>query len=220
MEHPFLPLFLDLRGKACLLVGSGDELLRKGNLLLDGGALLRLVSPREMVSSWPQQHQQRITWIGTTFQPHHLDGVWLVVSTHASHPINQDIRREAERRGIFVNVVDQPEFCSAIWPAMIARPPVCVAIATSGTGPALSGWLGNRIAAQLPDDLGDLARWFARWRKRIAPEFDSLEQRGRFWKDLFSRGLLDRFLAGDRSGAEAMIRDSVSECKKSHDETA
>ncbi|MBF0108662.1 MAG: hypothetical protein HQL76_05765 [Magnetococcales bacterium] len=214
MGHTFLPLFLDLRSKDCLLVGSGEELTRKGTLLLDAGASLRLVAPAEMIDSWPETVRERITWVGASFVPGHLEGVWLVVSTHESAPINREIRRQAERRGIFVNVVDQPEFCSAIWPALISRPPICVAIASGGTGPALSGWLGRRIAAQLPDHLGEMALWFSEWRRRVAPMFADLDQRGRFWKGLFARGLLDRYLSGDRTGAESMIEESLPGEKK------
>lgn len=214
MNETFLPLFLDLKDRACLLVGTGEEAIRKGLLLLNAGACLRLVSPGDMVRSWPENLQTRIAWIDTAFHPQHLDGVWLVVSTHSDRSVNAVIRKEAENRGIFVNVVDQPEFCSAIWPALISRPPVSVAISTGGTGPALSGWLRQRISERLPDDLGEMARWFARWRKTMAPEFSTLEQRGHFWKGLFSEGLLDRFLSGDRLGAEQMIRDAAEKWRK------
>ncbi|MBF8273758.1 MAG: cysG [Magnetococcales bacterium] len=200
-----------MKNKACLLVGTGQELLRKGNLLLDAGARLKLISPPEMVALWPQHAQPAITWLATTFEPRHLDDVWLVVSTHSSHPLNLGIRQEAERRGIFVNVVDQPEFCSAIWPAMISRPPVCVAISTGGTGPVLSGWIRQKIEKQLPDNLGEMALWFARMRQRMTPNFSSLEQRSSFWKKLFSLGVLDRFLSGDPLGAEQMVQDAMQD---------
>ncbi|MBF0605839.1 MAG: bifunctional precorrin-2 dehydrogenase/sirohydrochlorin ferrochelatase [Nitrospirae bacterium] len=214
MKDAFLPLFLDLKDRACLLVGSGEEAIRKGSLLLNAGACLRLVSPEGMAHSWPEDFQGRIRWCDTVFHPHHLDGIWLVVSTHLGRSVNEMIRKEAENRGIFVNVVDQPEFCSAIWPALISRPPVSVAISTGGTGPALSGWLRQRISERLPDDLGEMAQWFAHWRKMMASEFSSLEQRGDFWKGLFSDGLLDRFLSGDRVGAEQMIRDAAAIWRK------
>ncbi|MBF0434172.1 MAG: hypothetical protein HQL77_02225 [Magnetococcales bacterium] len=214
MEGAFLPLFLDMKGRACLLVGAGEELLRKGDLLLQAGARLRLVAPQEMVALWPETHQGRIDWLGTTFSPDHLEGVWLVVSTHANDAINRTIRREAEARGVFVNVVDQPEFCSAIWPALIRRSPVAVAISTGGTGPALSGWLRQKIAEQLPDNLGEMALWFSQWRKKMAPALSSLEERGRFWRHLFACGLLDRYARGDRLGAEQMILEAAQQREK------
>lgn len=214
MEGAFLPLFLDMKGRACLLVGAGEELLRKGHLLLEAGASLRLVAPQEMMALWPEAYQGRIGWLGSTFSPDQLEGVWLVVSTHANDSINRTIRREAEARGLFVNVVDQPEFCSAIWPALIRRPPVVVAISSGGTGPALSGWLKKKIDEQLPDNLGEMALWFSQWRKKIAPELSSLDERGRFWRHLFQQGLLECFARGDRPGAERMIQEAVEQCEK------
>ncbi|MBF0422329.1 MAG: bifunctional precorrin-2 dehydrogenase/sirohydrochlorin ferrochelatase [Magnetococcales bacterium] len=214
MDRVFLPLFLDMKNRACLLVGSGEELVRKGQILLSAGANLKLIAPRETPGLWPSQLQDRIHWLSETFEPQHLVGIWLVVSTHSSHPINLGIRQEAEARGIFVNVVDQPDYCSAIWPALIFRPPVTVAISTGGTGPALSGWLKQKIARELPENLEEMASWFSQWRQMIAPKLKNLEERGHFWRHLFSQGLLDRFARGDRSGADEMIRQAVIVRKK------
>ncbi len=205
--HTF-PAFLLLSDRSCLMLGGGSEAATKGAILLRAGARLTVVA-RELVPELEERaHRGEFTWLRESFRPEHLDGVWLVLST-LPEAENARIYQETERRRILLNVVDQPRYCSFHWPARVERPPVIVAFSTAGSSPALAAYLRRRLEAWLHPDIGALARWLSVWRQRVAPRLSGLSARGRFWRRLLDRGLAERYLAGELTTAESMIREAI-----------
>jgi uroporphyrin-III C-methyltransferase/precorrin-2 dehydrogenase/sirohydrochlorin ferrochelatase len=89
------------------------------------------------------------------FIPQDLDGAWFVTAA-ATPDVNRAVRDAAERRGVFVNAVDDPSNASAYLGGTIVRGGVTVAFSTAGKAPALAGLLREGFEALLPDDL---ERW-------------------------------------------------------------
>ncbi|MBF0371133.1 MAG: bifunctional precorrin-2 dehydrogenase/sirohydrochlorin ferrochelatase [Magnetococcales bacterium] len=203
------PIFLNLTDKSCLVVGGGEAARPKVLALLETGAKLTVVSPKLDPVLAQKAAEGQFFWIPELFQLHHLDDMWFVVSTLEEVAVNTRIHQEAERRGLFLNVVDQPQFCSALWPARLTRQPVTLAFSTGGSSPALAGYLRRKLEKLLPENFGELALWLGRWREKINPELPDLAARGRFWRTLLDQGLGERFLEGDQPGAEGMIRKSL-----------
>ncbi len=206
---PGLPLFLDLRKKTCLVLGGEGEAGVKVKALLQAGARVVLLAETVSPGLASEATGGQFVWLKEKFRPEHLEGVWFVLSTVRDPDVNAAIQLEAERRRIFVNVVDQRRYCSALWPAVIHRDPVVVAFSTGGTSPALAGYLRRHIADHLPAGMGALATWLGGWRSRIARVIPDLEERGRFWRILLQEGIVDRFVAGNIDGAENIIEDKL-----------
>src|SRR6266852_1474539 len=169
-----LPLFLDLTGRAVLLVGGGRVATAKLQQLLAVGARVRVVAPEiseEILGTTPQvQLAQR------PFVPADLDGVWFVVAA-ATPPVNREVAAVAETQRVFVNAVDDPENASAFLSGVVRRDGVTLAISTSGDAPALTSLLREGLDALLPRDLASWV-WQARaervaWRRDGVP----MEQR-------------------------------------------
>ena len=146
------PAFLKLAGRKVLVVGGGPMAAAKIPPLVQAGAVIHLVSPAicaavdiTAVASVEQRE----------FQPEDLDGAWLVVAA-ATPAVNREVAREAERRHIFVNAVDDPPNASAYLGGVIRRSGVTIAVSTNGEAPALAGVLREGIDALLP---ADLDRW-------------------------------------------------------------
>lgn len=209
MAEVFFPIFLKLSKRPCLLIGGEGCAVEKGRQLLASGASLTIVAPRLALTLQAYAQAGRVTWLAETFQEKHMENVWFVVSTLQNTLTNRRIFAEANRRCLFLNVVDQPEFCSFHWPASIHRPPVSVAFATGGNSPALSGYLRRTMERLLPENIGDFSHWLADWRKQVSPLLADLEAKGHFWRTLFDQGLAERYLSGDKAGAEKMIRDAL-----------
>ncbi|MBF0454537.1 MAG: hypothetical protein HQL72_06925 [Magnetococcales bacterium] len=212
MALTVIPQFLQLTNRPCLMLGDNQEAITKGRVLMEAGAELRVMAADP--KRWPSDLAQQITWISGPLQPQQLDDVWLVVSTLEEKSINQQLFSLCQARHIFLNTVDQPQFCSFIWPAVVKKPPFIIAISTAGRGPALAGWLRRKLERELPDNLGELANWFAHWRKKTAPSFSTLQQRGKFWRDLFDAGLLDIYLSGRVNRAEKRIKKALKKKKR------
>jgi len=165
-----LPLFLNLTGRAVLLVGGGRVATAKLQQLLAAGARVRVVAPEiseEILGTTPQvQCAQR------PFVPSDLDGVWLVVAA-ATPPVNRAVAAVAETARVFVNAVDDPANASAFLSGVVRRDGVTLAISTSGDAPALTALLREALDAMLPSDL---VAWVARaraerviWRRENVP---------------------------------------------------
>ena len=157
-----LPLFLDLTGRAVLLVGGGRVATAKLQQLLAAGARVRVVAPEiseEILKTAPQvQIAQR------PFLPADLDGVWLVVAA-ATRPVNAEVAAVTETQRVFVNAVDDPANASAFLSGVVRRDGVTLAISTSGDAPALTALLREAFDALLPRDL---ARWVSQARAERA----------------------------------------------------
>ncbi len=162
-----LPLFLNLTGRAVVLVGGGRVATAKLQQLLAAGAHVRVVAPEisdEIVTvgarGVPPSPSGSVTITERPFAPADLDGAWLVVAA-ATPEVNRAVAEAAEDRRVFVNAVDDPANASAFLSGVVRRDGVTVAISTSGDAPALTALLREGLDALLPRDL---ASWV--WRAR------------------------------------------------------
>jgi uroporphyrin-III C-methyltransferase/precorrin-2 dehydrogenase/sirohydrochlorin ferrochelatase len=123
-------MFARLEGRPVLLVGGGEVALRKARLLLAAGARITLVSP----ALEPEFHEfaGRFTHVAARFDPAHLAGQILVVAATDDLEVNALVYQSATERGLFVNLVDDPERSSFIFPSIIDRSPIVVAVSSGG----------------------------------------------------------------------------------------
>jgi len=201
----YLPVFLDLRGRSALVVGAGAVAARKIALLLRAGARLRVVAPHACDEVRALQSAGRIEWLAAEFQAQHLDGQQLVVAATDRPAVNRSAAAAARAAGVWVNVVDDADASSCIMPALIDRSPVIVAVGTGGASPTLARRVRARIEAALPEGLGALAGFSARWRERVRRALPALPVRRRFWESLLSGPVASAAVAGAEVD-EAMAR--------------
>ena len=146
-----LPTFLKLAGRRVLVVGAGPVAASKLDALCRAGADITVVAPA--VDASVPRAGVRVETRG--FVASDLDGTWLVVAA-ATPGVNAEVAREAERRHVFVNAVDDPANASVYLGGVVRRAGVTIAISTAGAAPALAGVLREAIDAVLP---ADLERW-------------------------------------------------------------
>ena len=166
-----LPLFLNLTGRAVVLVGGGRVAASKLQPLLAAGAHVLVVSP-EISDEMKAVVTPELKLAQRAFVPADLDGAWLVVAA-ATPEVNRAVADVAETQRIFVNAVDDPANASAFLSGVVRRDGVTLAISTSGDAPALTALLREALDAMLP---ADLAAWIARaraervvWRRDRVP---------------------------------------------------
>ena len=147
-EAELLPLFLKLSGRRVLLVGGGAMAAAKLDGLARAGAEVRVVAPEVR----PEIAARGICIERRAFVPADLEGAWLVVAA-ATPEVNREVAREAERRRVFVNAVDDPANATAYAGGVVRRGGAAVAISTGGRAPALAGLLREGIEALLPEQL-------------------------------------------------------------------
>jgi len=148
-----LPTFLKLSGRRVLVVGAGPVAASKLEALCRAGADVTVVAPE----IHPSIARPGVRVETRRFVPADLDDVWFAVAA-ATPDVNAEVAREAERRHVFVNAVDDPANASVYLGGVVRRADVTIAISTSGAAPALAGVLREAIDALLP---ADLDRWSA-----------------------------------------------------------
>ncbi len=139
---------LDLDGRRALVVGGGRVALEKARGLLECGARVSVVSPRIE----PDLEALPVEWREKRYEPSDLDGVFLVVAATASRSVNRRVFEDAEARSLLCNVVDTPEHCSFILPAVFRRDPIALAVSTGGASPALAKRLRDELGGRIGEE--------------------------------------------------------------------
>ncbi len=145
MSNQYYPVYLDLRGKRCVVIGGGEIGERKVEGLLDGSAEVTLISPDITPNLQELARAGRIVWHARRYQQGDLKGVFLAIAATDARDVNQAIAAEAEREKVVLNVVDDAPLCTFIAPSIVRRGEVTLAISTGGSSPALARKLKETI---------------------------------------------------------------------------
>lgn len=203
----FLPIFLNIHNRNCLVVGGGGVAARKTVLLLKAGAKVRIVAPILNDELNAQLLLGNVTYHAENFDPKHLKDVVLVIAATNERSVNQDISEIASRLGILVNVVDDPALCSFIMPSILDRSPILVAISSGGTSPVLTRLLRARLETLIPEAYGHLARYAAKFRVQVKRRFSSSEKRRLFWEKILQGSFAEMVFAGkDQTAQDYLLR--------------
>jgi uroporphyrin-III C-methyltransferase/precorrin-2 dehydrogenase/sirohydrochlorin ferrochelatase len=205
----FLPLFHNLRGSHVLVVGGGEIALRKSRLLADAGAVLKVVAPqigpevRELIQISGGEQVLR------GYLESDLDGCVLVIAATDDETLNAQVSHDARKRCVPVNVVDAPALCSVIFPAIVDRSPLVIAVSSGGDAPVLARLIRAKIETWIPPTYGHLAGLAARFRHQIKNLFPNVQQRRAFWEEVFQGPIADRQLAGQGAEAERLLQAKI-----------
>lgn len=213
----YLPIFIDLKEKHCLVIGGGDIAARKAALLLKAQARVTLIAPeiaetsRQLLSD--NAHAGKINWITASFSAEHIDAASLIIAATDNQQVNLAVYQAAKARNVLVNVADQPEMCDFILPSVLDRSPIVVAISSGGQSPILARQLRARLETMIPPAYSKLGQLAGQYRQRVKEKFSKLSQRRRFWESILQGPVAEHVLAG---------RDklAVTELEKLLDETA
>lgn len=206
----YLPIFLKLAQRPCVVIGGGDVAARKVALLRECGALVTVVAPEAGATIKAMVERGEVTYRAERFAPDALDGAAVVVAATDDRAVNAEVSRLAQARNLPVNVVDDPELCSFILPAIVDRSPVVIAASTGGASPVLARLLRARLEALVPAAFGDLARLAQRFRARVAREVPA-ERRRAFWERVMHGPIAEMVLSGRIGQAEEQMEAQLQE---------
>ena len=206
----YLPLHIDLRRQDCLVVGGGALALRKVELLLKASAAVTVVAKTccDEVHGLARSGAVQLTERG--YRSADSNGRRLVVAATDDAAVNAQIYADCQARAIWVNTVDAPDLCSAIFPAIVDRGGVQVAVSTGGRSPTLARIVRGWIEARLPPRLGALADFAAERRERVAAAVPDLGRRRAFWERIINGPAAERLAAGDSAGAKGAFEEALA----------
>jgi precorrin-2 dehydrogenase/sirohydrochlorin ferrochelatase len=203
-------MFLKLKNRSCLVVGAEAESESKIASLLSSGARVRVVAPgaTPKIRTWARNG--KISWANRLFQPHDLDGVFLVIAAASSSKLRERIYRQASRQGVLCNCVDDPAHCHFYFPAVVRRGALQIAISTSGESPALAQRLRKQLERQFGPEYAPWVEELGLARKALA-KTKNPGRRRRLLHELASQDAFTRF---SRRGSAARRRGDVPRPRK------
>ena len=212
----FLPVCLRLEDAPVLLVGGGVVATRKARLLLRAGARLKVVAPiiSDELQSLLGEHGGE--WHETRYREADLIGVWLVVAATSDNATNLSVYDDATAAGLLVNVVDTPQLCNFVFPSIVDRDPLLIAITSSGRSPVLARILRRKIEAMVPASYGRLAAFAGRFRALVKEMIPQESARRLFWEQALDGTIAEQVLVGRDDIAEQQLRARLEDTGDLH----
>src|SRR6202043_899004 len=203
-----LPVFPDLQTGPVLLIGAGDLARAKLRLLAAAGARVRWYATdgRHDVSGLSADDAARIEPAEGDPLTADLSGV-IAILCAGGGDIGPAMSARAKAVGLPVNVMDDLAHSTFIFPAIVDRGDVVVAVGTGGASPVVARRLRERIEAMLPARIGDLATFIGRWRKSLHTRIPEFALRRRFWERVVDGPIGALVLAGRSVEAETALKD-------------
>ena len=204
----WLPLLHRTNDVKFIIFGGGQVAQRKVQTLLKFDCDITLVSPQLDSRLQALVDQNRITYINTDAQQEHVLTNHSIVAATNDAAINQQIATWAKALACPISIADDPQNSDFIFPAIIDRNPVTIAISSASESPALTRYLRNQLDAAIPTRIPQLAMFVSNLRKSIRSSVDGSEQRQRIWRKLMSSAMPNLVLAGKEEQAK-QVADSV-----------
>ena len=201
----YLPVFLRLDGRPVVVVGGGAVAHRKAQWLLRAGAQLTVVAPALSEEFTAELGHARLRHLAAEFASAQLAGAVAVVAASNERAVNAAVAAAAAARAIPVNVVDDAALSSFIFPAIIERAPLIVAVSSAGSAPVLARSVREQIEALLPTRLGALARFMGRHRARVQRALAPPARRA-FWERIVRGPAASALLKGQEPQADEALR--------------
>ena len=206
----FLPIFYDLKDQRCLVVGGGDVALRKADLLVRAGARLRVVSPELCDELDELIRGSGGEYIRGVYSADYLNGMTLVIAATDDSSVNISVSEHAKQLGLPINVVDQPSLSSFIFPAVIDRSPVVIAVSSGGQSPVLARLLRGKLESTIPATYGRLGNLVGRFREQVKQRFATINQRRIFWESILQGPVAEMVFAGKEGKAEELLSKAIA----------
>lgn len=209
MPEAWYPVWLNLSGQLCLVVGGGQVAYRKVQGLLACGARVRVASPElaPELNSLADQGK-----IAATYQPYSsndLEGVLLAIAATDNQEVNQRVSREALSRGILVNIVDQPQAGNFIVPSVVRCGDLVFGISTGGQSPFLARLIRQELEQLYGPEVRKLLLRLTQLRRQLKAKVATSQERQKIWEQLLDLELLSWARQGQWENVEERIRSAV-----------
>ena len=170
-DDTMYPLFLNLRGRNCVVIGGNNMAEAKIRDLLETGAQVKVIAPEatDAIAAWAATG--RVQWENRHYETGDLRDAFLVV-TAAGSSTNAQVYAEAETRNTLCNAVDDVEHCNCYAASVVRRGPLQLAISTAGNSPALAQRLRLELEQQFGPEYFSWVKELGELRRRLFSELD------------------------------------------------
>lgn len=205
----YFPFFFNLRGRRVLLIGGGEVAQRKAALLARAGARLLIVAPDILPAVAAIAADSGGAAAVREYRADDVAGCAVAVAATDDEVLNSRVCADARARGVPINVVDNPALCDFIFPALVERAPLLVAVSSGGASPVLARRVRAQIETMLPAASGRLGAFCGRLRGLVKAALP-LSRRRLFWEKALDGAAAEAVLAGNEATGEALLRKELA----------
>ena len=212
---PYYPVFLDLRGRRCVVIGGGPPGEEKVERLVDFGADVVVFSPKVTRAVRAMAEEGRLSWHSRRYRHGDLEGAFIaIVADNRDNDLNEEVSREASERNVPLNVNDVTHLCTWIAPSMVRNGDVIIAASTGGSSPALARKLREELAGTSRTgsrfraiEYGDLAPLLSEVRTELLDR--GIRPKPDHWQASITEELMDMVRSGEVERARAKLMSSL-----------
>jgi precorrin-2 dehydrogenase / sirohydrochlorin ferrochelatase len=202
----YLPIFIDVSGRTCVMIGGGDIAERKVRSLIEAGAAVVVISPEVTAALAAMVDANTIRLLQRAYRHGDLVDAFLAFAATGDSATAQAAAAEARERGVPINVADVPELCAFIAPAVVHRGGLQIAISTGGASPALARKIREELEERFGPEYESTVDFLAAARRWLRSHQPDGGRRALLLDALVNSDLLQRFKREDLAGAEAIAR--------------
>lgn len=207
----YLPLFFNLKEQPVLLIGGGQVALRKARLLARAGSEIYVVAHHIC----DELHQLIDTHQGVVIQGEYhaalLQDKYLAIAATDDDALNERVHLDAQDQGIPVNVVDNPDLCTFVFPAIVDRSPIVIGISSGGKSPVLSRMTRAKLETFLPQRYANLGKLASKFRSQVKAKFRTVNQRRKFWESTLEGMVAEQVFAGRDQAASDLLQQKLDD---------
>jgi len=203
---------MELSKQSVLLIGGGEVAERKLDLLLKAHAKVTIVSPE--FTDYIEElivNNKNITSILDDYKKEYMKNSFsFVIAATNNETLNENIAKQANTQGILVNVVDKPNICDFIFPSILERGPITVAVSTGGSSPVLARLLRTKLETMIPGAYGRLAKIISDNRIPVRKKLINSQSNRIFWEDMLNGKFVELVLSGQDDAAVKYLNQEIN----------
>jgi uroporphyrin-III C-methyltransferase/precorrin-2 dehydrogenase/sirohydrochlorin ferrochelatase len=214
----YLPLFHNLNNRRVLVIGGGEIALRKVRLVQEAGAIITIVAKDfcfdllEMDAVDKQQGIGNLELIRAPYQQQHVqaqpDTVLVIAATNDAQ-LNREVSQHAQAANMLANVVDDPGYSTVIFPSIVDRSPIQIAISSGGDAPVLVRLIRTQLESLFPAGMSKLAALAGRFREKVKAKFSNGADRKAFWEEVFNGPIAEQAYNNNIQTAERLLENKL-----------
>jgi len=209
----YYPIFLNISGKRCVVVGGGQVSLRKVKALLEHRASVEVISPDACPELNKLAEDGEISVLPRSYRAGDLEDAFIVIAATSDRDTNLEVAQEAQRKAVLVNVVDDQGNSDFIAPSYIRRGDITIAVSTAGRSPALARKIRTRLEKDFGDEYASLARLIGEVRVEIKRQ--GIRVNGDGWQEALDLDLLIKLLReGNKEKAKTVLVSGLRKWQK------
>lgn len=175
--NTLLPIFLKIEHQPILVVGGGTVAEQKIKSLLEAKAEITVIAPEISSSIVKLADEKKIHLRRHKYKDGAVEGFLLVIGATDDREVQRKIFRDAQARGIPVNVVDVPELCTFYLSSVFQNGDLKIAVSTNGKSPTLGKIVRDKIKDEFSEGYRELLERLGEIRPDVRNAFPDFESR-------------------------------------------